>query len=66
MNQKGLNILTICLTIVLWGLQMLPDEPSNVFVQWTKDNLYTIACAAGGIVVLLHGIETSLVDVNVM
>lgn len=57
MNQKGLNILTICLTIVLWGLQMLPDEPSNVFVQWTKDNLYTIACAAGGIVVLLHGID---------
>lgn len=57
MNQKLLNILTIILTLVLWGLQMLPDGTSNAFLLWTKRNLFAIAAIAGGIVVVLHFID---------
>lgn len=57
MNQKLLNILTIFLTLVLWGLQMLPDGTSDAFLLWTKRNLFSIAAIAGGIVVLLHFID---------
>lgn len=54
MNQKILNILTIILTVVLWGLQMLPNESSNVILQWIKINLYWIAGGAALVVILLH------------
>lgn len=54
MNQKILNILTISLTVVLWGLQMLPNESSNVVLQWIKINLYWIAGGSALVVILLH------------
>lgn len=54
MNQKILNILTILLTVVLWGLQMLPDESTNIVLQWVKVNLYWIAGVSAGVVILLH------------
>lgn len=57
MNQKILNILTIILTVVLWGLQMLPNKTTNEFLQWIKDNLYYIAGVAALIVVALHLID---------
>ena len=43
MNQKILNILTIILTIILSGLQMLPNEPTNVVLQWIRVYIYWIA-----------------------
>lgn len=54
MNQKILNILTIILTVVLWGLQMLPCETQNGFLLWVKAHLYAIAAVAAGIVIMLH------------
>lgn len=57
MNQNLLNILTIILTIVLWCLQMLPNDTSNVFLLWTENHLYLIAAISAGIVVLLHVVD---------
>ncbi len=57
MNSKILNILAIILTIVLWGLQMLPEHTSNPFLLWIKDNLYYIAGVAASIVIVLHVLD---------
>lgn len=55
MSQKLLNISTIVLTLVLWGLQMLPDDKDNgIVVDWLKDNVYWIAGVSGGLVVFIH------------
>ena len=55
MSQKLLNISTIILTLILWGLQMLPDDnESGIVVEWLKDNVYWIAGCSGGLVVLIH------------
>lgn len=54
MNQKFLNILTIILTVVLWGLQMLPNKPTNLVLVWIKANLYWIAGVSAAVVILLH------------
>ena len=54
MNQKFLNILTILLTIILWGLQMLPNKPTNLVLVWIKTNLYWIAGVSAAVVILLH------------
>ena len=57
MNQKFLNILTILLTVILWGLQMLPNRTDNIFLSWIKDNLYWIAGTSAAIVIVLHIID---------
>lgn len=57
MNQKILNILTIILTVVLWGLQMLPNNPTNLVLKWIKENIYWIAGASAVIVIALHIID---------
>lgn len=54
MNQKFLNILTILLTVILWGLQMLPNKPTNFVLVWIKANLYWIAGVSAAVVILLH------------
>ena len=55
MSQKLLNISTIVLTLILWGLQMLPDDKDNgIVVDWLKDNVYWIAGVSGGLVVFIH------------
>ena len=55
MSQKLLNISTIVLTLVLWGLQMLPDDKDNgIVVDWLKANVYWIAGVSGGLVVFIH------------
>lgn len=54
MNQKFLNILTIILTVVLWGLQLLPNKPTNLVLVWIKANLYWIAGVSAAVVILLH------------
>lgn len=54
MNQKFLNILTILLTVILWGLQMLPNKPTNLVLVWLKANLYWIAGVSAAVVILLH------------
>ena len=55
MSQKLLNISTIVLTLILWGLQMLPDDKDNgILVDWLKDNVYWIAGVSGGLVVFIH------------
>lgn len=57
MNQKFLNILTILLTVVLWGLQMLPKTTTNVFLLWVKNYLYWIAGISAVVVISLHIID---------
>lgn len=54
MNQKFLNILTILLTVILWGLQMLPENTNNVVLLWIKTNIYRIAATSALIVIGLH------------
>lgn len=54
MNQKVLNILTIILTVVLWVLQMLPNEPTKLVFVWIKAYLYWIAGVSAIVVILLH------------
>lgn len=57
MNQKFLNILTILLTVILWGLQMLPNESNNTFLKWLNTYLYWIAGISAAIVIALHIID---------
>lgn len=53
-NQKILNISTIILTLILWGLQMLPDDKGGIVIEWLKEYLYWIAGISGGLVVVIH------------
>lgn len=55
MNQKFLNILTILLTAILSGLQMLPNESNNTVLQWLNTYLYWIAGTSA--VIVLHIID---------
>lgn len=57
MNQKILNILTIILTVILSGLQMLPNESTNVVLQWIRVYIYWIAGISAAIVIALHIID---------
>lgn len=57
MNQKFLNILTILLTVILSGLQMLPNESNNIVLQWLNTYLYWIAGTSAAIVIVLHIID---------
>lgn len=57
MNQKFLNILTILLTIILSGLQMLPNESNNTFLKWLNTYLYWIAGISAAVVIALHIID---------
>lgn len=57
MNQKILNILTIILTVILWGLQMLPNESNNTVLKWLNTYLYWIAGISAAIVIALHIID---------
>lgn len=47
----------IILTIILSGLQMLPNEPTNVVLQWIRVYIYWIAGISAAIVIALHIID---------
>lgn len=54
MNQKLLDISTIILTLILWGLQMLPDDKGGIVIEWLKEHVYWVAGVSGGLVVIIH------------
>lgn len=54
MNKRFLNITVILLTIILSGLPMIPDDETNPFLIWVKDNSFNITKVVAGVVILLH------------
>jgi len=54
MNSKLLDLIVILLTILLWALQMLPQESNNTIIVWMRANALYIGLCIAGIVVLIH------------
>lgn len=57
MDKKLLNISTIILTILLAGLQMLPEDWNCYFCNWIRKKSFYLALVCGCIVIGLHLID---------